>query len=247
MKELLKKLHSSRGASLIIALLFFLVCIMVSSVVVTAAVANMSRIDKQRDEEQVYLAVFSAARLLQEDFSDMTAFTARKVDKEFTCNYNSDHPDISGVWDYKDKDGNLTGSDRALLAEPVNKSVLHVLKFDQQAPALSFTLTPDAPELAGLPVTVEMTMSKDFVMKFVLSAQSARGSSYTMTLTVTGEASPSNSKDETTYCNHQEQSTTPVLVGGEWQYPVINNAYKIVETTYTTTVVWSPGTISKGR
>lgn len=40
-----QKLKSSRGATLIIALLFFMVCIMVASVIVTAAVANMSRIE----------------------------------------------------------------------------------------------------------------------------------------------------------------------------------------------------------
>ena len=247
MKRLLRTCNTTRGATLIIALLFFMVCIMVASVIMTAAVANMGRIDKQRDEEQVYLAVFSAARMLQDDFRDMTPCKVQKTDVEFTCNYNLEHPDTIGVWDCKDQAGDDIGSVGAALADYVNKAVIYILRYNQAPDLKIFTVTPDAPELSSIPVTVEMTMSKDYILKFVLSATSARGSSYAVTLSIAGNASSSSSVDSTTFCQHLEQSTTPVLVGGEWVYLTINNNYVKNKTTYLTTVEWSPGTISKGR
>jgi len=247
MEHLFKKLKSDRGATLIIALLFFMVCIMVASAIMTAAVANMGRIDKQRDEEQIYLAVFSAVRMLQDDFSDMTPCKAQKTDIEYTCNYNDEHPDIAGAWDCTDQDGNDTGSAGAILADYVNKAVIYVLRYNQAPDMKTFTITPDAPELSLIPVTVEMTMSKDYILKFALSAESASGSSYAVTLSIAGNASASSSVDSGAFCHHLEQSATPVLVNGEWVYPTIDNTYAINRTTYSTTVEWSPGTISKGR
>lgn len=246
-EQTLKKLKNTRGATLIIALLFFMICIMVASVIMTAAVANMGRIDKQRDEEQVYLAVFSAARMLQDDFADMTPCKAMKTDTEYTCNYNAAHPDMIGVWDCKDQDSAPTGSADAALAEYVNNAVLYVLKFNQAPAATVFTITPEAPQLAPMPVSVEMTMSKEFILKFVVSATTAKGSPYALTLSIAGNATVSSGIDSATFCNHLETSTTPVLENGEWKYPEINNAYVINRTTYMTTVTWAPGTISKGR
>ncbi len=67
-----KKLHSQAGASLLIALLFFLVALMVGAVVLTAAATNAGRLARNRQEQQDYLAVASAARLVEEDFRGMT-------------------------------------------------------------------------------------------------------------------------------------------------------------------------------
>lgn len=246
MNGLMKKLKTDRGATLIIALLFFMVCVMVASVIMTAAVANMGRIDKQRDEEQAYLAAFSAARLLQDDFSGMTACTAMKTDVEYTCNY-PEHVDTEGVWACEDQDGNPVGSSDALLADYVNNAVLYVLKYDQVPDTKTFTITPDLPQLSSVPVNVRMTLSKDFIMKFVVCATTAKGSSYTMTLSIAGNATSGSSVDNSDYCHHQEQSTTPVLENGEWVYPIVDHAYVIHKTTYTTTITWAPGTISKGE
>ena len=68
MERVREKLHSRTGASLLIALLFFLVAMTVGAVVLTAASANAGRVQKSRQEQQNYLAVASAAELVKEDF-----------------------------------------------------------------------------------------------------------------------------------------------------------------------------------
>lgn len=73
-KAIQNKLHSQTGASLLIALLYFLTALMVGAVVLTAAATNAGRLGRNRQEQQNYLAVASAAQLVQEDLRD-TVFT----------------------------------------------------------------------------------------------------------------------------------------------------------------------------
>ena len=81
-----QKLHSRTGASMLIALLFFLVAMTVGAVVLTAASANAGRVQKSRREQQNYLAVASAAGLVKEDIvgGEKATFTAeyQKIFKE---------------------------------------------------------------------------------------------------------------------------------------------------------------------
>ena len=245
-EKLRHKLHSENGASLIIALLFFMVCIMVSSVILTASVANMGRIEKRRDEEQTYLAAASAARMLQDDFSDMSVFMATKTRTEYTCSY-SQHADSEEPWVCEDMGGSASGSTGAALSGYVNTAALYVLQYNAAPVSKIFTITSDLPELSAIPVNVEMIVSKDYLLSFVLTATSHKGASYTMSLNVAGSVSKSSTEDATTYCTHNERSTTPVLVNGEWVYPMVDNTYPIIITTDIATITWAPGTISKGR
>ena len=57
-----KKLHSRRGASILLALLLFLVASMVVSVILSASLTAVSRVNDDREREQEYLAVSSAAK-----------------------------------------------------------------------------------------------------------------------------------------------------------------------------------------
>ncbi len=66
MRALRQKLNSQRGASILIAMVFFLLCLTVGAVVLTAATANAGRLASRRQEEQNYLTVSSAARLLRD-------------------------------------------------------------------------------------------------------------------------------------------------------------------------------------
>lgn len=67
MERVRQKLHSRTGASMLIALLFFLVAMSVGAVVLTAASTNAGRGRRNRQEQQNYLAVASAAELVKED------------------------------------------------------------------------------------------------------------------------------------------------------------------------------------
>ncbi len=64
MKKVIQKLQSQRGASILLALLFLLVCMMVAASVLMAAVSNAGKIRSNYEEQQRYLALSSALRLV---------------------------------------------------------------------------------------------------------------------------------------------------------------------------------------
>lgn len=69
MRNVRKKLHSQRGASVVIALIFFLICVMVGAVILAAASANVGRLSHLRKNEQAYFSLSSAARLVRDDLA----------------------------------------------------------------------------------------------------------------------------------------------------------------------------------
>src|SRR5574344_1463921 len=75
MREIRKKLKSRSGASILLALLFLLIALSVGAIVLTSASANAGRIERNRQEQQNYLAVRSAALLLRDDLAN-ASFTA---------------------------------------------------------------------------------------------------------------------------------------------------------------------------
>lgn len=70
MEKLLKKLHSQRGETMLMALLLFLVGVMVSAVILAAAISAESDAKAAREEQQAYLTVSSAAELFRDAIED---------------------------------------------------------------------------------------------------------------------------------------------------------------------------------
>ena len=66
MDKILKKLHSQRGETMLMALLLFLVGVMVSAVILAAAISAESDAKAAREEQQAYLTVSSAAELFRD-------------------------------------------------------------------------------------------------------------------------------------------------------------------------------------
>ena len=71
MKALKKKWNSCRGASILLAMLFLLVCIMAGASVLMAAASNAGKIDSNKKEQQKYLALSSALNLLCDEFENV--------------------------------------------------------------------------------------------------------------------------------------------------------------------------------
>lgn len=67
MNSLKRKLKSESGASIMLALLFFLICALAASVLLMAAVSNAGKIKSSRELHREYLAVSSAMELVCED------------------------------------------------------------------------------------------------------------------------------------------------------------------------------------
>lgn len=72
MKAVTRKLKSKSGISLAIALVFFLLCAMVGTVVLSAASASAGNTAKERQLYRETLALTSAAELLSQDIQTMT-------------------------------------------------------------------------------------------------------------------------------------------------------------------------------
>lgn len=79
------KLNSNRGASMILALALFMICVTVSSIVVAVAASGTSRNAQRVEQQQSYLAISSAADVLVEDLSMTNKFVGTKVIKEYGC------------------------------------------------------------------------------------------------------------------------------------------------------------------
>lgn len=71
LERLREKLKSSRGASILMALLFLLVCMMVASSLLMAAVSNAGKIRSDRTEQQKYLTLSSGLRLVCGELEEM--------------------------------------------------------------------------------------------------------------------------------------------------------------------------------
>lgn len=94
MRRLREKLHSESGASILIALLLFLVCCMVAASILAAAMSNAGKSRSNRAEQQKYLTLSSAIR-----------FVADEIEKvEYTWKYTVYEWDVTTDSDTEDSD-----------------------------------------------------------------------------------------------------------------------------------------------
>ena len=68
----MKKLHDKRGATILMALFLLLLATMVSTVILTAVASVSKHITRDREAQQAYLTVSSAAELLRDSIQSAT-------------------------------------------------------------------------------------------------------------------------------------------------------------------------------
>lgn len=90
MKKLFSKLNNRRGASILMALLLFLICALAGAAALTAAGSNIGRYSYLEEDQQQYLAVSSAAKLFREQLDGLEA----SADFEVTANNDASHIDF---------------------------------------------------------------------------------------------------------------------------------------------------------
>ncbi len=113
MNMIRNKLREKDGASILMGLLYLLVCMMVGTVVLTAATASAGKMAGQQESEQDYLNVASAARLIKDRICELT----------YTYKTTGTDPDPSGELTAATGDVILKGELEALcgiLAESLN-------------------------------------------------------------------------------------------------------------------------------
>lgn len=211
------KIHSRRGASMLLGLLFLFFAMSIGAIVLTAATANAGRIARVRTAEQSYLAVQSAAVLLRDDLQTL----------RFACAYTETYPYST------DENGESTiqGPSYALTAASVsNTTFTTLLQSDFESlyryqtgyfGVSSYTPTMHTATIRlddTFPaVTATLSLADDYTLTAML--QSADGGAYPMVLRFTPQI-------------RQSQST--------------ESSDEADVTTYTTTVTLLPGIITKG-
>lgn len=263
MERVREKLHSRTGASLLIALLFFLVAMTVGAVVLTAASANAGRIQKNRQEQQNYLAVASAAGLLREDITGDPCLTFigsyRRIDTEIITYYESTNAETGEVttWtttehktEYK-KDANdgsapLSNSDGTGLDENSKLLTNEIVSLDE-------TYYATVPQLAcaepsqNLEKDLEFEKNDEYDIPTVegkLTIQTGGNERYTIWIQL-------NSQQDGVSSNTMTLMFAPKVSGPETtvstrSWSAGNSHYTEVTTTYKTTVTWKEPVITKG-
>ena len=92
MNTILKKLRSQAGASITFALLLFLVCAVLCSVIITAATASAGRMSGIAETDQRYYAVTSASELLKDLIGDKTVSIVKVTTSWSTVTYTDGVP-----------------------------------------------------------------------------------------------------------------------------------------------------------
>lgn len=186
---LVNKIHNSKGATILIALLFFLLCAMAGSVVLAAGTAASGRLAGLTGQQQTYYTVSSAARLLRDEMND----------QKMEFSYSAESPDKTtlSLADFRasiiynsEPDGELKNL--------MEQMVLSMYKAKKSATApteitadtkitANMTIAPDttSTNLDKIePVTVECTMDKNYNFTLQLHLEDYNASSYACTLTI---------------------------------------------------------------
>ena len=102
MNRIRKKLQSNSGASVMIALGLFLICTMISSVVITAAAGGSSRSREERLEQQrEYLSISSAAQTVMDEITKLKRYVGREIDSYHACNDYCNGEPVDITYDIK--------------------------------------------------------------------------------------------------------------------------------------------------
>lgn len=167
MRNVRRKLGSQAGASITFALLLFLVCAVISSVVIVAATAAGGRLSKLAEMDQRYYAVTSAAELLRHEIDGKTVIVTQSKDAEGNPVYTAR---------YKDADADAED----ILADASARLVRG------NTDAQTFALTATGIADAALDCTIAETVGADRLLTFDISNKDGTaGSIYRLRLVFT--------------------------------------------------------------
>ena len=160
MNAMKNKIKSQRGASITFALLLFLVCSVISIVVVIAGSAAAGRMSQRAETDQRYYAVTSAVELLCDDFKGKTVTV--EYDKAVSA---STVPDSAiSVTAMKDYDNSpLTVANYAILEDVSKKLVSKIANGAGGSGTADNTLTLSAtgPQNSSLNCTIQVFVKPD--------------------------------------------------------------------------------------
>lgn len=212
MNAMKNKIKSQRGASITFALLLFLVCSMVSIVVVVAGSAAAGRMSQRAETDQRYYAVTSAVELLCDDFKGKTVTV--EYDKAVSA---STVPDSAiSVTAMKDYDNSpLTVANYAILEDVSKKLVSKIANKTGNSTTADNTLTLSAtgPVNSALNCTIKAYVKSDGRVIFEVSNKIETGETKPVyTLQAVFETNITKSSSQYTQGGTTMEKATTILV-----------------------------------
>ena len=169
--KLREKMNSEKGATLMTALLFFVVCAAVGSVVLTAATSASGRLAGLRKREQAHLAVLSAAEM----FCDVMEKeqVVLQIEKKKENHYTTE--EVAYLYKNIDVYTSMGTTNLPLLPGLVNKNY-PTIKYDDAFPLsndtiddsakTSFQITVNSVDDLSVSVSAGMTKALTLVVEF---------------------------------------------------------------------------------
>lgn len=225
LNKLQTKLRSQRGASILFALLLFLVCAAVGSVALAAGTAAAGRTIQLAKMDQRYYCVTSATELMRDSIEGKTVTV---VDREDQVTISTDKETVT-----LDADApSFTSSSILIHAAGSLVDTGYTSKITRPAD-LTFLLATDGSEevQAALNAEIREVLDPDGTMRLMISSLPENGDTDRYTLQLTFSAD-----------RRQTESSRTVESWNE----ATGEASSTVITTYTTTLTWSLDNIKTG-
>ena len=193
MNAIKKKLKSEAGASVTFALLLFLVCAVVGSVVLTAGSAAAGRLANLAKMDQQYYSVISAAGLLQKDTEEKIVTVVRTSITETVTTYNSSGEPAGPPEETTKKKVTVNGEEAEdfFTADSLVTDAAVLLFIDEIENDFTRTLELAADSgdgsLEALSVTVEERLSPDGTLTLDIRKGNDEDGAYTLRMTFAGK------------------------------------------------------------
>ena len=246
-----EKLNSQRGASLLIALLYFLVCGLVAAVIIGAAMTNVQKLKGAHQRQQAYNSVSSAAQLIRDEMTRVQyqgverwkAYECNRVSAEITIKEpgrHSDEYDYESFQATSEEDKSLT----KLILPGVEKVYHSYAKFQENRESFNGWQSSFTVDDGVCPVEVNVKLNRDYTLTFTLAPQQADlAEDYRMTLVSKGQAGEPVESSTNENCYHEKVTYWESLAN---KYVTEGRNFPVEVHHYTTTIQWTRGTISKG-
>ena len=160
----IKKLKSNRGATMIFAMAVFLVAIVISVSLISVSMSATKTSASVLEDEQAYLAVSSAARILQDEIE-----TKGIIQTDWKADYGgqSNGYRSTKLTDNMTDPATVTvlSGDELPLGEPVSRFLIGILRGTSPE-----KITVVSPDDLGCDVEIEFTVAADRSFKAILNA-----------------------------------------------------------------------------
>lgn len=240
-----KKLNSSAGASIVIALIFFLLCAVVGGVVLTAATVSAGRSGRDLSAQRAYLAVSSAARLIENDLegASFSGAYSSSVTTVTTITQTGVGADGQPTYTTTVTEGPVIYQRGATGWKPGVSQLLDNAGMDLTAIYASRLTDPNARSAFTVGVAADKTCTLEFAENAALHIPAVTAllkvdASYNMTVLL---------RDASGQCE-MLLTLLPAETGPEVSTTVTNSAdysQQTVATAYTTVVTWGPAVASR--